>query len=147
MKEGIEDTGKYLESMVTEVSRLEIIANRLMSEHSDYLLKQLIPKFTIGISRVKKTLKGSEGFTRSTSNRLKAVVVTEIMEALQANLLNFKRVVSVFNDDKENSFAKNVIKMEENMIGIVSSLNKAGLSLDERLFSPQKNNIPKELRR
>lgn len=147
MKEGIEDTNKYIENMSSEVLRSKDISKRLVSEHSDYLLNQLIPKFDTGLSRLKQALTGFEGFTRSRDNRVKATAVTKIMEAMQANLLSFKRVVSVFDDDRENSFAEYVKQMEKNMIGMVESLNKAGLSLDVERFSPQKNNIPKEVRR
>jgi hypothetical protein len=147
MKEGISGARDNINNMASEISKSKIIAKRIMSEHSGYLLEQLIPKFDTGISRLTQALEGSEGFTRSDPNRMKAIVVTKTMEALQANLLNFKRYVSVFDDDRESSFSKHVVKMEQSMIGIVGSLNKAGLSLGVERFSPQKNNIPKELRR
>ncbi len=147
MKEGINATAEYIKEMDDQVSKSKYLSRRLMSEHSGYLLNQLIPKFDSGISRLRQTLIGLEGFTISMDNRVKATVVTKTMEALQSNLLNFKRFVSVFDHDKENSFAKHVKKMEESMIGMVKSLNKAGLSLDIERFSPQKNNIPKEMRR
>lgn len=147
MKEGINDANKFIKEMDIEISKSKDISRRLISEHSDYLLNQLIPKFDIGISRLKQILTGFEGFTISMDNRVKAIVVTKTMEAMQSNLLNFKRFVGVFNDNRENSFSNHVKKMEESMIGIVKSLNKAGLSLDIERFLPQKNNIPKEMRR
>lgn len=146
MKEGIDGAAQYIKNMAEEISKSKDIVNRLTSEHKDYLLNQLIPKFDAGLSKLKQALTGFEGFTRSIDNRVKATVVTKIMDAMQANLLNFKRFVSVF-DDRENSFAQNVKKMEKNMIRMVESLNKAGLSLDVDRFSPQKNNIPQERRR